>query len=116
MRSFPVATKPKVDPGLLAANLLAQAGTGRQVLGRGQSGENNGLVGEIAIFTLSFDSLKVIYIPVAPQTNSNGRLICTAKASRAPRRAFYCSDIMGAADEPPETTRIELKAVLTFCF
>jgi hypothetical protein len=29
---------------------------------------------------------------------------------------FNCSDIMAAADEPPDTTRIELKAVLTFCF
>jgi hypothetical protein len=108
--------KPKVDPAHLASNLLAQPGTGRQVFGCGQSCEDYGLVGEIAVFTLSFDSLKVIYIPVAPQTNSNGRLICTAKASRAPRRAFYCSDVMAAADEPPETTRIELKAVLTFCF
>lgn len=108
--------KPKVNSGHLAPDLLAQSGAGRQVLGCGQSGEDNGLVGEIAVFTLSFDSLKVIYIPVAPQTNSNGRLICTAKASRAPRRAFYCSDIVAAADEPPETTRIELKAVLTFCF
>jgi hypothetical protein len=108
--------KPKVDPGQLAADLLAQAGAGRQVLGRGQGGENDGLVGEITIFTLGFDSLKIIYIPTAPQTNSNGRQIRTANASRAPRRAFYCSDIMAAADEPPETTRIELKAVLTFCF
>jgi hypothetical protein len=81
--------KPKVNSGHLAPDLLAQSGSGRQVFGCRQSGEDNGLVGEIAVFTLSFDSLKVIYIPVAPQTNSNGRLICTAKASRAPRRAFY---------------------------
>jgi hypothetical protein len=72
--------KPKVNSGHLAPDLLAQSGSGRQVFGCGQSGEDNGLVGEIAVFTLSFDSLKVIYIPAAPQTNSNGRLICTAKS------------------------------------
>jgi hypothetical protein len=50
--------KPKVNSGHLAPDLLAQSGAGRQVLGCGQSGEDNGLVGEIAVFTLSFDSLK----------------------------------------------------------
>jgi hypothetical protein len=45
--------------------------------------------GEIAVLTLCFDSLKILYIPAAPQINSNGRQICMAKASRAPRRAFY---------------------------
>ena len=57
MGSFPVAMKPKVDPGHLAANLLAQAGTDRQVFGCGQSGENNDLVGEITIPALGFDQL-----------------------------------------------------------
>jgi hypothetical protein len=89
MRSFPIATKPKVNSIHLAPDLLAEAGAGRQVFGCGQGGENNSLVGEIAVLILGFDSLEVIYIPLAPQTNSNGRLICTAKASRAPRRAFY---------------------------
>lgn len=57
MRSFPVAMKPKVDPGHLAADLLAQPGAGRQVLGCGQSGENNVLVGEFTILILGFGQL-----------------------------------------------------------
>jgi hypothetical protein len=47
--------KPKVDPGHLAPDLLVQAGASGQVFGCGESGEKNGLVGEITIFTLGFD-------------------------------------------------------------
>jgi hypothetical protein len=55
-RSIPVTVKPKVDPGHLAPDFLAQAGACRQVFGCGQSGEDNGLVGKITVFTFSFDS------------------------------------------------------------
>jgi hypothetical protein len=45
------------------AGSLGAVGRGSPSPWFGQSGEDNGLVGEIAVFTLSFDSLKVIYIP-----------------------------------------------------
>jgi hypothetical protein len=57
MRGVVVATKPKVDLGHLAPDLLSQGGAGRQVFGRGQSDEDNGLVGEITILALDFDQL-----------------------------------------------------------
>jgi hypothetical protein len=58
VRSLLVALKPKIDPCQLAADLLTQADTGRQVFGCGQSGENNGLVGEITILILGVDQLR----------------------------------------------------------
>jgi hypothetical protein len=62
-----VAMKPKVDPGHLAADLLVQAGASGQVFGCGESGEKNGLVGEITIFTLGFDQLRFVGLNLAFQ-------------------------------------------------
>ena len=57
LRSLLVAMKPKVDFCHLAADLLSQAGTDRQVFGCGESSKNSGLVGKIAVFTLGFGQL-----------------------------------------------------------
>jgi len=54
---FSGAIKTKVNPSHLATDLLAQAGADRQVLGCGQSAEDNCSVGEIEVFTFSFAQL-----------------------------------------------------------
>ena len=61
MRSFPVAMKPKVDLGYLATNLLPQAGADRQVFGCGEGCEDNGLVGEIAVFNVCFSTANCVW-------------------------------------------------------